>query len=99
MDYRKMDFPAIYEWCEKNGQLKWLEAKVNEEVETEVYPFVTIVDAEGNKKRKYDKTATPKVEKRPISFLSVKDAFVEKFMPEIKPVAKPAKKTMRDWFK
>lgn len=95
MDYRKMKFEDIYKWCQDNGQLKWLEAKVNEEVETEVYPFVK--DAEGN--RKYDKTAAPKIEKRPISFLLVKDAFVNKFMPEIKPVAKPAAKTMRDWFK
>lgn len=95
MDYRKMKFEDIYNWCEKNGQLEWLKAKVNEEVEVELYPFTT--DANGN--RKADKTAAPKVEKRPVSYLLVKDAFVAKFMPEIKPIAKPKAKTMRDWFK
>lgn len=96
MDYRKMKFEDIYNWCQANGQLAWLEAKVKENVEVKVYPFIT--DENGN--RKQDKTATPTIESRPISYLMVKDAFVSKFMPEIKPVKKAnAGKTMRDWFK
>lgn len=95
MDYRKMKFEDIYNWCKANGQLDWLEAKVKENREVKVYPFVTV-----NGKRKADKTAEPTIEIRPIPFLEVKDAFVEKFMPEIKPPKKPnAGKTMRDWFK
>ena len=94
MDYKKMKFEDIYAWCKANNQLDWLKAKVNETVEVEVYPFIK--DAEGN--RKQDKTAKPTIEERPISFLLVKDAFVTKFMPDIKPKAKPAAKTMRDWF-
>ena len=95
MDYKKMRFEDIYDWCKDNGQLKWLEAKVAENVDVEVYPIIK--DANG--KRKQDKTAKPTYESRPISYLLVKDAFVTKFMPEIKPTAKPKAKTMRDWFK
>ena len=95
MNYRTMKFEDIYNWCKENNQLAWLEAKVKEEVEVKVYPFIT--DEAGN--RKQDKTAAPTIEKRPISFLLVKDAFVTKFMPDIKPKAASNKKTMLDWFK
>lgn len=94
LDYRKMKFEDIYNWCEENGQLDWLEAKVKEEVEVEVYPFITV-----DGKRQQDKSAQPTIEKRTLSYLQVKDAFVTKFMSDIKPTKKPGAKTMLDWFK
>ena len=96
MDYRKMKFEDVYNWCKEHNELAWLEAKVKEEIEVEVYPYIK----DENGKRKQDKSAQPTIEKRPISYLLVKDAFVTKFMPEIKPAKKAnAGKTMRDWFK
>lgn len=100
MDYKTMKFPDIYNWCKENGKLAWLEAKVSEDMEVEVYPFTTYTDKNGKERRKYDKSVAPTIETRPISFLLVKEAFVAKFMPELKPQAKPnGGKTMRDWFK
>lgn len=97
MDYKKMKFEDIVNWCKANGQIEWLKAKVAENMDVPVYPTITYTDEEGNKRRKQDKSATPKYETRPISYLLVKDAFVTKFMPEIKPQAKPnGGKSMRD---
>ena len=92
MDYKKMDINDIINWCKENGEVEWLKATAAKKVEYKVYPKVK--DANG--KMVSDKTAKPKIEKRPISFIQIKIAFCEKFMPEIMPKKKEKKQTMYD---
>ena len=98
MDYKKLNYEAIEDWCFANGQEAWLEATINQDIKVAVYPTIVYTDENGKKCRKQDKTAAPTYEMRPINFLQVKEAFVTKFMPEIKPNAAPKKPTMRDRF-
>lgn len=96
MDYKKLDFEAIIDWCEQNGQMEWLQAKTAENVVVEVYPYIEYTKKNGKVGRKYDKTQKPTKVSRPISFLQVKDDFVSQFMPEIKPVAAAKPLSMRE---
>lgn len=90
MDFKTVKFPAIMEWCAENNQLDWLEAKVNEKVMVKVYPKV-----KGDKGRLVsDKSQTPKEVEAPISYVAVKRAFFEKFMPEKLPKKKSKNPTM-----
>ena len=96
VDYKKIDFEFIQNWCDNNGQSEWLDNKVNEDVIVEVYPYIDYTKKNGKPGRKYDKTQEPKKVSRPISFLLVKEAFIEKFMPEVKPQTKPKTLSMRE---
>lgn len=91
MDYKKMNLEDIIEWCKKNNQVDWLKKKSSKYVEVLVYPRVK------NEEGKFvvDKTQKPKAKKRRISFIQLKNEFVNEFMPEIRP-AKLEKKTMYD---
>jgi hypothetical protein len=107
LTYKDMTIEDIISWCKKHGEIEWLKAKAAEKVEYKVYPKVREphLDEMGNlqytKKGKVkmhyvaDKTKEPVIEMRPISFVQIKEAFIEKFMPEIKPKAKE-KATMYD---
>lgn len=82
MDYKAMKIGDIVNWCVANKQVDWLK-KISETT----YPVLTkdgepVLDKKGN----------PKIRK--ISFIEIKLAFVEKFMPEIAPEKKPKKPTM-----
>lgn len=92
MDYKKMDINDIIAWCKEHGEVEWLKATAAKKVEYKVYPKVK--DADG--KMVSDKSATPKIEMRPISFIQIKIAFCEKFMPEIMPKKKDKKPSMYD---
>jgi len=95
IDYKKIDFPFIENWCDTHGQSEWLDSKVLEDVIVDVYPYIEYTKKDGTKGRKYDKTQQPTKKTRPISFLQVKDEFITKFMPEVKPQAKAQPLTMR----
>ena len=86
MDYKSMQITDIINWCVANNQTAWLKAKAAEKVPCKVYPKVMV-----NGKKVTDKTATPNTEMRPITFIQIKNDFVNKFMPELAPkkVAKP----------
>lgn len=91
MDFKTMTIDDIIEWCQENGQTEWLKKEAKRKVDYKVYP----------KKRvdgvlTVDKSATPKIEKRSISFIQIKMDFVNKFMPEIIPEKKEKGKTMFD---
>lgn len=92
MDYKKMKLQDVIEWCKANNQIEWLKEVVNRDVEVEVYPEIEV-----DGKKVINKSATPTIEMRPISFIQVKTEFAKKFMPEILP-KKTSKKTatMRD---
>ena len=96
MNYQTMNIKDIINWCKENKQVDWLKAKAAEMVDYEVYPRVKVTTPEGKVINKVDKTAKPTIEKRKISFIQIKMAFVEEFMPEIAPSRKPKKPTMYD---
>lgn len=100
MDYMKMEFNDILEWCKKNNQLEWLLAKTEETKEYPVYPKVEKVKADGTVVMVYDKNQAPigtKTDKLP--FTQVKKDFCAKFMPEVIPEAKSKKPSMADLVK
>lgn len=103
MDYKTASLDEIIEWCKANNQVEWLKAKAQEKTECKIYPKITITEVDKEtgetiEKKKVDKTATPTIEMRPITFMQIKLAFFEKFMPEFIPTAKekPKKATMYD---
>ena len=96
MDYKTMKIEDIIEWCKANNQVAWLKEIASQKVEYKIYPRVKTVDENGKKKYVTNYDAEPKVELRPISFIQIKLAFVEKFMPEIKPEKKEKKTSMFD---
>lgn len=91
MNYRTMKIEDIIEWCKANNQVEWLKAKAAETVPYKVYPKIKI-----DGRMIIDKTVAPTIEMRPISFIQIKLAFAEKFMPEIAPKKQPKKPTMYD---
>lgn len=95
MDYKKMNIEDIIAWCKEHGEVEWLKATAAKEVEYKVYPKVKNESG----KMVADKSATPTIEMRPISFIQIKIAFCEKFMPEIIPHAKEKKVSMYDLIK
>ena len=95
MNYKDMKIEDIIAWCQENNQTEWLKKKAQEKVDYKIYPRVKGEDG----KYHIDKSATPKIEKRNISFIQIKLAFVEEFMPEIAPKKKPKKPSMYDLIK
>ena len=93
MDFKTMTIHDIGEWCKANGQVDWLKAESHKMVDCVIYPKVK------NEAGKWvkDKSQEPKIEKRRITFVQLKADFVEKFMPEIAPKAKPRASTMYDY--
>lgn len=99
MNYQTMSIDEIIEWCQENGEVAWLKKEAAKKVEVKVYPRKTVINEEGRKVSKADKTQAPKIEKRPISFIQLKINFVDKFMPEIRPTAAAAEPNMYDRIK
>lgn len=106
--YKTLTIEMIISWCKQNNQIDWLKAVSNTEVPYKVYPRKKELklDANGNpvlsKKGKptytsvADKSAKPTIEMRKPSFVQIKNAFVDTFMPELKPKAKEKAPTMYD---
>lgn len=111
MNYQSMNINDIIAWCQENNEVEWLKATMNTKVPYKQYPRKKVVklDENGmvvvNEKGKVqftsvaDKSKTPTTVMRKPNFMHIKNAFVEKFMPELKPVAKPKKATMYDLIK
>lgn len=108
MNYQSMNINDIIAWCKENNQVEWLKATMNTKVPYTQYPRKKVVklDENGmvvvNKKGKVmyttvaDKSQKPTKVMRKPNFMHIKNAFVEKFMPEIKPVAKAKEPNMYD---
>lgn len=96
VDYQHLKIEHVIEWCKANNEVAWLKGIASQKVEYKVYPRVAYLDENGKKRFKTDKTAEPKVEMRPISYIQIKIAFVEKFMPNLKPEVKEKKQSMYD---
>lgn len=91
LNYKTMTIQDIIDWCKANNQVDWLKATASKMVDYKVYPRTK--SAEGNV-WKVDKTAEPTIEKRPITYIQIKNEFVQKFMPDIAPQSKPKKPSM-----
>lgn len=91
MTYKDITMDFIFGWCEKNGKNDWLAAWADKTTTCKVYPRKKIVGEDGKVLLVADKSAVPTYEKRPVSFMELKLAFVKEFMPEIAP-KKAAKK-------
>lgn len=94
MNYKTMTINDIIAWCKANNQIEWLKAEGAKMVDYKVYPKVM-----KDGKKVVDKSATPTIEKRPISFIQIKNDFVNMFMPEIAPKNKESKPSMYDLIK
>ena len=111
MNYKDMKIDDIIKWCQDNNQVEWLKAKSAELVPCKVFPTVKVakLNADGTpvltKKGKQvfanvaDKSKEPTVEMRPITYVQIKIAFVEKFMPELAPKKKTKEPSMYDRIK
>ena len=98
MNYKKMNQEDILNWCIENNELEWLDAKLAEKTTAEYHTQRVKVWSEEKQKEVWvaDKTS-PKVTKEiPISFIEVKNAFCEKFMPELLPAKKEEAPSLRD---
>lgn len=91
MNYRTMNINDIIAWCKANNQIEWLKAEGAKMVDCKVYPKVM-----KDGKKVTDKSAAPTIEKRPITFIQIKNDFVNTFMPEIAPKKKDKKPSMYD---
>lgn len=79
----------IIKYCQEHGEVAWLKEIAAKKVEYKVYPRVKV-----DGKYTVDKSQEPKIEMRPISFIQIKTAFLEKF--GLKEPAKAKEPTMYD---
>lgn len=87
--YKDMTIEDIIEWCQENGQVKWLKEKAQEKRPFKKYPRIKV-----NGKWTTDKSQEPQVVEQPISFIQLKLDFVEEFLPDLAPEKKEKKPTM-----
>ena len=96
MNYKTMTIEDIIKYCVDNDQVEWLKTAAAKEIEIKVYPKKTYIDKNGKERTKGDKTQEPiGTKKTKISFVELKNAFCEEFMPEIAP-KKEKKASMYD---
>lgn len=95
MDFKKMSFEDIVNWCKENNQIEWLKAELDKKEQIKVYPRKKIVNSEGKKVSVADKTQEPVVKSVDLTFVTLKYDFCSKFMPEIMPEKKEKKPTMK----
>ena len=97
-NYKHLSIDDIIEYCQENNEVEWLKEIAKSEVDTKVYPKkkVTRVNEDGEeyKTRIADKSKPYTIEKKPITFIQIKMAFCEKFMPDILPEKKEKEPTV-----
>lgn len=98
LTYKDMDIQDIIKWCKENDQIEWLKEKASDTVACKVYPRIKVMNEAGKMVSVADKSQKPKTEMRPITFIQIKNDFVEEFMPELLP-KKKSKATMYDLIK
>ena len=105
MNYKTMNINDIIDWCKEHDELEWLKKAAASKTVCEVYPKTKVAkkDEDGNvlytKKGKVryvsvaDKSKKPTTKSVPITFVELKKAFCERYMPEIIPTAKEKKES------
>lgn len=95
MDYKKIDIDYIIDWCKANNQVEWLKETAAKKITHNIYPKKTYIKKNGKEATVQDKNQEPiGTEEKAITFVELKLAFCEKFMPEVIPVAKPKEASM-----
>lgn len=84
MEYKDMKLDDIIDWCVANKQTEWLKEFAATPIITKDKKKNVVLDENG-----MPKTHTP-------TFIEIKLAFVDKFMPSIAPERKPKKPSMYD---
>lgn len=92
LEYKTLTIEEIIDWCKEHGEVAWLKETAAKKTMQKKYPKVKGEDG----KYHADKKATPVIEEKPITFIQIKIAFCEKFMPEIMPEKKEKKVSMYD---
>lgn len=95
MDFKSIDLDFIIDWCEKHNKKDWLKTKALEMRPCEIHPKKEVV-IDGKTVLRADKQASTKTVMKKITFIQIKTDFVNEFMPEIAPKAKPKKPNMYD---
>lgn len=80
--YEDITIEHIIDYCKENDKVTWLKNKAAEKVDYKVYPRVKKVNENGKTVSVADKTQEPTIKKEKISFIQIKKAFCEEFMPE-----------------
>lgn len=89
MDYKNIDIHFIIKYCQEHNEVAWLKETAAKQVPYKVYPRIKV-----DGKTVADKSQEPKIEMRPISFVQIKTAFLEKF--NLAPAKKEKAPTMYD---
>lgn len=89
MDTKNLTIDDIIAYCQEHNEVAWLKEIAAKKVEYKIYPRIKV-----DGKSVADKTQEPKIEMRPVSFVQIKTAFLEKF--GLKEPAKPKAPTMFD---
>lgn len=89
MDIKNLDIHDIIKYCQEHNEVEWLKATAAQKVPYKIYPRTKV-----NGKSVADKSQEPKIEYRPISFVQIKTAFLEKFA--LAAPKKPKEPTMYD---
>lgn len=89
-NYKDWELPDIINWCQENNQVEWLKATAAKKVERKVYPRIESISKSGKKSWKQDKTQTPTIELRPISYVELKAVFISTFIDKEPKTKKPS---------
>ena len=92
--YNDITIENIIDYCKENGKVDWLKKEAAKTVDYKVYPRVKKVNEDGKTVSVADKSQKPTIKKEKISFIQIKKAFCEEFMPEKLPEKKDKKPTM-----
>ena len=85
--YKNITFEDILAYCQENNEVEWLKK----------YAATPIAVLDEEKNPVLDEDGNPKT--RPITFIDLKLAFVDKYMKEIAPKREPKKPSMFDRIK
>jgi hypothetical protein len=97
ISYKDITIDYIINYCKENNQVEWLKAKAKETTIQERYTGkVRGKNKAGKECWLVDKNSPKEKVKAPITFIEIKKAFCEKFMPEIIPQAKDKAPSMYD---
>ena len=95
--FKDLSMDDIIAYCQANNQLEWLKTIANKQITHKIYPKVQHISKTGKKTMVQDKTQ-PAIgsEKRPITFVELKKAFIDTFHADSKAPKKEKKASFID---
>lgn len=92
---KDIDGAFIINWCKEHGQVEWLKREGTKTQTVKRYHRKFVTDENGKRVAIEDKSREPKIKEEPVSFLTLRNAFIKQFMPEIS-TPKKKEKTFHD---